>query len=322
MLNKDQYNQEEYDDYYKQAVEGAEIKGSKKEPNSKSKSKIIVILLLFASTIAGYFAYTTLNNAKKEDAAIDESLKVSMEPLPQSEQKIEKNLELTTDKDFKKEELSKVTEAKQVSSEQSTINAQVTKAIETETTEKKGKMSPEEIATIVAAVMQKINKTKELESVSSLSETSKEESQFINELSDSEVDSVSKELIKELENININENKKIDNSKTQMNVYNKVNTEDSQGTDALTKLSDQINAVMEEEISTNKVTNYTNSLKSEVDVRKNEMRIIVVQKGDTLGKISQRAYGNVMDYKKIYQANPEVTRPDRIYIGQKLRIPN
>jgi len=48
----------------------------------------------------------------------------------------------------------------------------------------------------------------------------------------------------------------------------------------------------------------------------------VVKKGDTLGKIAKRAYGNAMAYKKIYQANPEVTRPDRIYIGQKLRIPN
>ena len=57
--------------------------------------------------------------------------------------------------------------------------------------------------------------------------------------------------------------------------------------------------------------------------RKNEMRIIVVRRGDTLGKIAKRAYGNVMEYRKIYKANPDILkRPDRIYVGQKLRIPN
>jgi nucleoid-associated protein YgaU len=52
------------------------------------------------------------------------------------------------------------------------------------------------------------------------------------------------------------------------------------------------------------------------------MRYVIVKKGDTLGKIAKRVYGNVMDYKKIYEANPDILRrPDRIYIGQKLRVP-
>ena len=120
----------------------------------------------------------------------------------------------------------------------------------------------------------------------------------------------------------MNEHTQIDNSAKQIDVYNKVNMQDVSGADTLSQLSEQINSVLQESASNDKVTTYTQSLKSEVDVRKNEMRIIVVRKGDTLGKIAKRAYGNVMDYKKIHKANPELTRPDRIYIGQKLRIPN
>ena len=52
------------------------------------------------------------------------------------------------------------------------------------------------------------------------------------------------------------------------------------------------------------------------------MRYITVRKGDTLGKIAKRVYGNVMMYKKIYEANPDILRrADKIYIGQRLRVP-
>ena len=44
--------------------------------------------------------------------------------------------------------------------------------------------------------------------------------------------------------------------------------------------------------------------------------------GDTLGKIAERYYGKASDYMRIFEANREIIEdPDRIYPGQKIRIP-
>ena len=48
-----------------------------------------------------------------------------------------------------------------------------------------------------------------------------------------------------------------------------------------------------------------------------------VQSGDTLSKISQAHYGDPMKYNVIFEANkPMLKHPDKIYPGQKLRIPS
>lgn len=47
-----------------------------------------------------------------------------------------------------------------------------------------------------------------------------------------------------------------------------------------------------------------------------------IEKGDTLWKIAEKAYGNGSKYQKIFEANREVIKdPDKIYPGQKIRIP-
>jgi nucleoid-associated protein YgaU len=47
-----------------------------------------------------------------------------------------------------------------------------------------------------------------------------------------------------------------------------------------------------------------------------------VKSGDTLSKIAKEAYGDANAYMKIFEANkPMLANPDRIYPGQKLRIP-
>jgi nucleoid-associated protein YgaU len=47
-----------------------------------------------------------------------------------------------------------------------------------------------------------------------------------------------------------------------------------------------------------------------------------VQSGDTLGKIAQEHYGAAGKYTVIFEANqPMLSDPDKIYPGQKLRIP-
>ena len=47
-----------------------------------------------------------------------------------------------------------------------------------------------------------------------------------------------------------------------------------------------------------------------------------VKEGDTLSKIAKSVYGNANSYEKIFEANkPMLKDPNKIYPGQKLRIP-
>ncbi|KAE9525779.1 peptidoglycan-binding protein LysM [Testudinibacter aquarius] len=48
----------------------------------------------------------------------------------------------------------------------------------------------------------------------------------------------------------------------------------------------------------------------------------VIEKGDTLWKIAEKAYGNGAKYTKIVEVNKEVIKDaDKIFPGQKIRIP-
>lgn len=47
-----------------------------------------------------------------------------------------------------------------------------------------------------------------------------------------------------------------------------------------------------------------------------------IKSGDTLGKIAKQFYGSAGKYMRIFEANRDVIEnPDRIYPGQKIRIP-
>jgi nucleoid-associated protein YgaU len=48
----------------------------------------------------------------------------------------------------------------------------------------------------------------------------------------------------------------------------------------------------------------------------------VVVSGDSLSKIAQREYGRADQWSRIYEANRDILNdPDKIFPGQKLRIP-
>ena len=48
----------------------------------------------------------------------------------------------------------------------------------------------------------------------------------------------------------------------------------------------------------------------------------VVVKGDTLSKIAEKYYGDPSLYPQIFDANKDILKdPNKIQIGQKLRIP-
>ncbi|MGX3066386.1 peptidoglycan-binding protein LysM [Ursidibacter arcticus] len=54
----------------------------------------------------------------------------------------------------------------------------------------------------------------------------------------------------------------------------------------------------------------------------NDDEFYVIQKGDTLWKIAEKAYGNGAKYTAIVEANKEVIKDaDKIFPGQKIRIP-
>lgn len=47
-----------------------------------------------------------------------------------------------------------------------------------------------------------------------------------------------------------------------------------------------------------------------------------IRSGDTLSAIAQRFYGKASEYPRIVEANLEVIKdPDKIFVGQKIRIP-
>ena len=336
MLHKDEYNQEEYNNYYKQEVEGAELNDLGNDEERGISKLIIGLLILILLSVAGYFGYKMIGTSDC-DSSLDKNLKVSMDSLPQSVQnevKIKKSDEATIPKEQtkKSEEVNptqntpSIIVGKDLSTEKS-IENKVSDKVQEAVASSTSKMTPEEIAAIVTAVMKQVNQEKN-SSNQSIPTVEKQDKELINKLSSTEVDSVSDNLEKALKNVDISENTHIDNSKKQVDVYNKVNVQDSKGTDSLSQLSELItNEIEDAKVSSNTTTTneedkeYSTEIKKEVVSREKEMRIIIVKKGDTLGKLAKRAYGNVMEYKRIYKANPEITRPDRIYIGQKIRIP-
>lgn len=53
-----------------------------------------------------------------------------------------------------------------------------------------------------------------------------------------------------------------------------------------------------------------------------EPRFHTVEKGDTLSALAKRYYGDPTRYEVIFEANrPMLQNPDKIYVGQTLRIP-
>lgn len=87
------------------------------------------------------------------------------------------------------------------------------------------------------------------------------------------------------------------------------------------KLQQQINEL----ITSNELqsSGYSSALETESVARNNALRSITVRKGDTLWDIARRAYGNGSYYKKIIEANPEVTKKGKIYLkeGQIIQVP-
>jgi len=103
--------------------------------------------------------------------------------------------------------------------------------------------------------------------------------------------------------------------------FNKVVVDDQQ-TDDLAQLTTEIDQLVQEEIVSPTEKKYDSTVKKEIEERQNEMRTIVVEEGDSLMSIAVRAYHDASQYTKILKANPGIIKnPDRIFVGQVLRVP-
>jgi len=330
MLNKDEYNQDEYNDYYAQETRGAEISGGGNSGGGGKKIVFILLLLLLIIALA-YFGWKSVSSSDSAPPNIGKTDMASNEVATQEDKKeVVKKPEVK--EPIVKETVSKepIEQKAPPVTQEENIAKQVQNIASTDSSN--GKMSPEDIANIVQMVMQKMNQDKSKESTTAKSDTKSTEdnaeqlqdSKLMESLSDSEVDSLST-VSDNIDAITETDKSKKASSSDTPNTYNKVVLDDKAGksSDELSKLSDEISSVIDTEESASKDnTNYTESITKEVKTREKEMRYVTVKKGDTLGKIAKKVYGNVMDYKKIYEANPDILRrPDRIYIGQRLRVP-
>ena len=301
MLHKDEYNQEEYDKYYAQETRGAEISSRRYDDEGGGKKMLFIVLLLGIIGVGGYFGFKSINFSDKTIIS-DSSQKSNSSNI----------------KKKNGDEISQISDKEKISKK--------VKSVISVNDNSNGKMNPEDIANIVQMVMQKMSEEKSRENdLNQNSKPTKEQVQdnrLEKKLTNTEVDS----SVSELEKVDIfseeDKSKKATTSDV-TDTYNKIVVDEKEvdRADELSKLSDEISNVIAKDTK-QYTSEYVDSVTKEVKARKKEMRYITVRKGDTLGKIAKRVYGNVMDYKKIYEANPDILRrPDRIYIGQRLRVP-
>lgn len=313
MLNKDQYNEDVYNDVYAQAARGAEIKHSK---TKRGKSKLVLILLLLALIgTVGYFVWKNLNPIK-------ETTTTSIETTPVVKAK-EESLEEALQKTLEASEKETVTTTETTTNNNSST-ADIVVNIASKTGD--GKMSPTDIARIVQLVTQQMQAEKKIEDEKVL-ESTKVKDSLEASLENVETDTLFYEKIV-VDSIDGSQKKEatID---TKTNTYNKIVLKKSDTnnnlTDELTQLSMEISNVIDsdnDDVTDSTSSTYTSSLSQEANTRSKEMRYHIVKKGDTLAGIALKIYGSSKDYIKLYEANPDILRrADKIYIGQRLRIP-
>jgi len=340
MLNKDQYNQDEYNDYYKQEAEGAEIKGFN-EDEGGFMGKVILFLGLIALGVAGYFGFKAFSTTTEDSHTLTkEKLVIKEEASKTSESTIEEEApktETIEKKVIKTIEINKIENNKVTVNTEETIKEEVTTQVQ-EKLENNQKMSTEDISKIVSLVMNKMEKEK----VETLDTNN--DNDLLNALENRDND-ILEIKPKEDKTITSNSESAIEKKIEKVDTYNKVtlDTDSKNNDEELTELSKQIKKLLnmadesneprkkptqvttevtEAIINNNSTTSYEKSIRQEIKVRSNEMRIIIVKQGDTLNKIAKRAYGKASSYQKIFDANPDIlNRADRISVGQKLRIP-
>lgn len=107
----------------------------------------------------------------------------------------------------------------------------------------------------------------------------------------------------------------------QTDYYNKVRVSLSNNV-KVSQIQQQVNQLIQQK-EVNKKGKYLKTLKKEAIVRRNQVRSIVLKKGDTLWALARRAYGKGALYPKILKANPQITKKNirRLRVGTVIRVP-
>lgn len=91
----------------------------------------------------------------------------------------------------------------------------------------------------------------------------------------------------------------------EIDYFNRIDIKKSTNNES-SSLQSEIDRLLESNsTSTDEV--YIVNLNKESDVRRNEVRSIILKSGDTIWKIAKRAYGDGQQYHKIMKANPHIT---------------
>ncbi len=115
--------------------------------------------------------------------------------------------------------------------------------------------------------------------------------------------------------------KKTSNRPDKFDYYNKVPAGKSKTKGLQENIKQLYSKTINKKIALKK--SYANSLDSESAVRQDEMRTVVMKKGDTLWALAERAYGDGSLYPKIIAANPHISIATvrRLTSGTKIRVP-
>ena len=322
MLNKDQYNKDVYNDYYEQATKGAEIKHGKK--NAGMGKLLLIFLLLALIGILGYFVWENLTSVKDNKGTTKEEMVHKITEINNSKNEVaEDSLEEALAKTLQSSEVQENSEEKE-KIEKTEVTSKIVADIASQNSDTK--MSPEDIAKIVQLVTQQIQIEKESEKQKNATLKIEKDSLEAS-LENVETDTLSSES--PIISTTDGSQKKEASIDKKTNTYNKVVVQDknipTETTDELSQLSMEISNVINSNSDNTTPTDsnsYTSSLSQEADTRTKEMRYHIVKKGDTLAGIALKIYGNSRDYIKLYEANPDILRrADKIYIGQRLRVP-
>jgi len=91
-------------------------------------------------------------------------------------------------------------------------------------------------------------------------------------------------------------------------------------TDVRKNLIDKMSLIINDTSSVDNST-YTAQLNKEI-TNEESTRVIVVKRGDTLASLSEKYYGDAMQYKKIIASNASLSSDSSIiYAGQKIKLP-
>ena len=214
---------------------------------------------------------------------------------------------------------------------QNTQNNQIAQAVNKATGGVK--LSPQDLQKIAQLVAQQLARSQKASATPAKTKETKvaqkapanEEEALVQSLQAAATDTLAQENI-DTASVKIDSQKEIQTNQgnKKVDTFNKVvvkaNSENTD--DEFAKLSQEIDTILQSEDAQKAEKKAEEKLSSIVKARKQELRFIVVKPGDTLSSLARRAYGRASAYVKIYKANPDLVKnPNRIYVGQKLRVP-